>query len=110
MSIDITDVDLIKFAKVVYSLSEPQGLGLLHFREGELSDEEAKEITERSADSNFMALGMDYVRGRSCKMTVRKEKGRLKINDQWYDHSQAQLQELLDACGIKHQVEEPPVT
>lgn len=106
MSIDITDVDLIKFIKTVYSLSKPQGLGILHYEEGGLSDEDAKKIIERSADSPFMAVGMDYVHGRSCKMTVRKEEDRLKINDQWYDHSQTQLQELLDICGIEHQVEE----
>ena len=43
MEIDITGINLIEFVKEVYKLSVPAGLGYLHFRKGELTNEEAKE-------------------------------------------------------------------
>jgi len=43
MKIDVTGIDLIQFIKEVYKLSVPAGLGYLHFRKGELTNEEAKE-------------------------------------------------------------------
>ncbi len=42
--IEITGVDLRKFIQEVYALSRPQGLGILHYQEGDLSDDEAKSI------------------------------------------------------------------
>ena len=89
--IDVTGVDLVKFAQKVYELSVPQGLGFLHFTPKPLSDEEAKELICNGE------LDMDYVHGRACKMNVRDN----KINDAWYDHTDDQLKELLDAFGIK---------
>lgn len=101
--IDITGVDLRKFVKEVYDLSKPQGLGFLHFKDEPLTDAEVDEIIsgEGSFIRSSVALGMDYINGRSCKMTVRKaEGGRLEINDRWYDHSDAALSELLKRVGV----------
>ena len=94
--IDITGVDLIKFVKKAYELSKPLGLGLLHYTPEPLSDEEAKECIIKGE------VGMDYVKGRSCKMRARFDDGRLLIRDKWFDHTDVQLTELLDHVGIQH--------
>jgi hypothetical protein len=89
--IEITGVDLIKFVKKVYDLSVPQGLGFLHYTEEPLTDEEAKSCIFKEP----FIVSMDYVKGRSCKMNVTKENGKLFIPDRWYDHTDTQLEELL---------------
>lgn len=97
--IDITGIDLKQFAKEVYALSQPQGLGFLHLQHGPLSDEDAAAVVARGSER--MPLRMDYVNGRACKMTVWCDDGRLTINDSWFDHSDSALAELLRRCGIK---------
>ena len=42
--IDITDVDMIKFIQKVYDLSRPQGMGMLYFTPGPMSEEDAKAL------------------------------------------------------------------
>ena len=95
MKIDITDINLIVFTKEVYNLSSPQGFGFLHFEEGELTDEEAKEILDTWKNDKQFALEMDYIKGRSCKMVVLRDKDRLFIRTPWYDHTNSQLIKLL---------------
>lgn len=100
MAIDILNVDLLQFVKEVYALSHPQGMGHFHFQLGPLADEEAKAIIN-SREGNGIAVSMDYVRGRACKMTVwRAADGTLSIRDEWYDHTATDLAELLRRCGI----------
>lgn len=99
--IDITGVDLLKFVKEAYNLSSPQGMGFIHYQEGELSDADAQAIID--VENRNYAVTMDYVKGRSIKMHVRKEDGKLLINDDWYDHSDSQLAELLKRVGIKQE-------
>ncbi len=94
--IDITGTDLREFVKMVYKLSSPQGLGMLHYTEGPLTDEEVDAIL--SMDDHLYRLYMDYVNGRSCKMTVYKVNDKLFINDSWFDHSDEQLNILLEIC------------
>lgn len=96
--IDITGVDPVKFVKTVYALSKPQGLGLLHYQPGELSDEDARRCIVGEGDD--ARISMDYVRGRACKMTAWHENGRLVIRDKWFDHTDEQLHALLDAVGL----------
>jgi hypothetical protein len=98
--IDITGVDLVKFAQKTYELSMPQGLGFLHFTPEPLAEEDAKEIVERSGKYGNVKLDMDYVSGRACKMTVWEKDGRLVIQDAWYDHTDDQLKRLLAAFDI----------
>ena len=43
---------------------------------------------------------MDYVSGRACKMYVHSRDGRLTINDNWFDHSDTQFEELLEHIGL----------
>lgn len=91
--IDITGVDLKMFVKKVYELSMPQGLGFLHYQEGGLTDGEAETLLAHSDDR--IAIDMDYVKGRACKMIVFRENGKLFIRNSWYDHTDDQLRELL---------------
>jgi hypothetical protein len=100
MQIDITGVDLVEFAKAVYELSAPQGLGFFHFREGSLSTWEANQHIDREARC---VLDMDYVNGRACKMHVRKDGDKLLIDSPWYDHTDAQLEQLLAKFNIKYE-------
>jgi hypothetical protein len=100
--IDITGVDLVKFAQKAYELSMPQGLGFLRFTPDPLSEDDAKKIVECSCRPGRIKLNMDYVSGRACKMIVWEKNGRLIIDDSWYDHTDEQLIELLDEFGIVH--------
>lgn len=98
MPINITGVDLKKFVKEVYNLSQPQGLGILHYREGGLTDEEAESILAEGTPHH--PVDMDYVHGRACKMVVFNNDDKLTIPDRWYDHTDNQLIELLKRCGV----------
>lgn len=95
--IDITGVDLVEFAKVVYELSVPQGLGFLHATSEPLTDDEAQSLIQAEGKN---ALDMDYVRGRACKMHVRREGDKLLITDDWYDHTNRIYDELLTRFNI----------
>lgn len=96
--IDITGIDLVEFAKKVYELSSPQGMGILHFTPQPLTNEEAKACLQ---DDTSYPLSMDYVKGRTCKMDVRREKGKLTIPDTWYDHTDRIYKELLNHFNIQ---------
>jgi len=103
--IEITGVDLKEFTKKVYELSLPQGLGFLHYQSGGLSDEQAEQIVSGgnrlfNRPNDRIALDMDYISGRACKMVVFKEEGRLYINKNWYDHTDTQLKMLLEHFNI----------
>lgn len=97
--IDITGVNLTKFAQKVYELSIPRGLGFIHAKPGGLSESEAAKHIQ---PSGLVALRMDYVHGRGCKMTVFRdgESDRLSIHDTWCDHADAAFDELLREFGL----------
>jgi len=99
--VEITDVDLVEFVKKVYELSNPQGLGALHFQMGYLSDEDAKKIVEYGKGG----VHMDYVHGRACKMNVFKEDDKLFIGTPWHDHTEGQLKSLLEHFNISYEPE-----
>lgn len=97
--IDISNVDLVKFVQKVYELSIPVGFGILHYTPQPLSEQEAKTMINLSGPT---AVNMDYVKGRGCKMVVRREEdGKLSIANTWYDHTNTQLKELLKFCGVE---------
>lgn len=96
--IEVTGVALADLIKAAYNPSRPQGLGFLHFQEGDLTDAEVEEIIARG--NNRIAVRMDYVKGRSCKFTVTREGDKLFIANNWYDHSTAQLEQLLTSVGL----------
>ena len=97
--IEITGVDLRLFVKEVYNLSNPQGMGYLHYTPEPLSEAEVDEILF-SSDPLKLSVHMDYVRGRSCKINVFNKDGKLFINSPWYDHTETDLEELLSRCKI----------
>ena len=92
--IDVTGIDLAAFAKAVYRLSVPVGMGILHAQKGELDDETATDI------ANHLSFAMDYIHGRCCKMHLRAEGGKLLAPDTWYDHTDADYSELLSEFGF----------
>lgn len=94
--IDITGVDLVKFAQKVYELSAPKGLGFLQYTSGGLSADDAAAMISDGKNP----LSMDYVGGRCCKMNVFREGDRLMIRDSWFDHTDEQLKQLLSFFGI----------
>jgi len=96
--IEITGSDLVEAVKAAYDLSRPQGLGLMHYEEGELSDEEAKRLVD-DTDAR-MPVSLDYVKGRACKFDVYRDENKLFINDAWYDHSEAALLSLIDRIAV----------
>ena len=91
--IDITGSDLKEVVKSAYDLSSPQGLGILHFKEGSLTNEEAESFIKPHGN---IALSLDYVNGRACKLTVWQDEEKLYIRDQWFDHSEDQLLQLIE--------------
>lgn len=95
--IDVTEYDLAALIKNAYTLSVPMGLGMLHFKAGPLSDEQVCAIIEAGAyhSRSEIAVNMDYVNGRAVKLTVFRKEDRLYIRKEWYDHSDADLKELL---------------
>ncbi len=100
--IEVTGCDLRALVQNAYAPSRQQGLGVLDVagRVGGLTNDEAQKIIDRSADDKRMAVSMDYVRGRSIKLSVHRFGDRLFINNNWYDHSDSQLVALLNSVGI----------
>lgn len=99
--IEVTGVPLEQLVRAAYNPSRPQGLGLLHFQPGDLSDAEVAAIVDRGSNDRQLAISMDYVKGRSCKFAVaRGQEGRLYIKNRWYDHSDGQIRDLLASVGL----------
>lgn len=99
--IEITGVNLADFVRACYAPSRPQGLGAFHYQPGDLDDEAVAAIVERGQKDRMCAVSMDYVRGRSIKMSVyRGPDDRLFINNDWYDHSRPMLARMLSAVGF----------
>jgi len=96
--IDVTGVPLKSLIAAAYGLSVPQGLGILHFKPGSLSDEEVDEILRMGTPR--IPVSMDYVKGRACKFTVFANDGKHYINNRWYDHSDVVLGVLLAEVGL----------
>lgn len=98
--IDITGSDLVAVVKAAYELSRPQGMGLMHFTPGPLSDEQAQQIVDQQSKTGRIALSLDYVNGRAVKLTVFREDDKLFVYGPWFDHTEAQFERLLGADGI----------
>ena len=99
--IDITKVDLIEFVKAVYHYSNPQGLGILHYVEGdELTTKEAKSFIHEPDEISGGIVDMDYVKGRACKFNTHYTDNKTCISDSWYDHTNEQYDELLSSIGF----------
>ena len=96
---DITGCNLLELVKAAYDLSAPQGMGFLHYKQGKMTDEQAQEILDKD-DGGKVAIHMDYVGGRSIKLRVLRKGDMIYIEERseenkWYDHTNAQFDELL---------------
>lgn len=101
--IEVTGVDLVELVKGAYALSVPLGMGWLHFTEGELTDEEARELIH---EGRRTPVSLDYVKGRACKFGVYKDDdGKLWISKNWYDHTGYHVERLLERVGIAYKAE-----
>lgn len=98
--IEVTGVDMKKFVQEVYALSRPQGMGFIHFEEGPLPDDLADAIVAHRKDDSYIALSMDYVKGRACKMVMWRDGDKLVIRNTWFDHHPDDLRELLERVGM----------
>jgi len=76
-------------------------MGFLHFKDGDISEQEVKEIIDRFSKDKRIAVDLDYLYGRACKMTVSRSGEGYELPDSWYDHSNSQYNELLKRHGIK---------
>lgn len=100
--IKVNELDMVKFVCDVYSLSSPQGLGYLSAKKEILSLQEANEIVNNFLENKAIAVSLDYLYGRACKMTVYRSEGEgYELPDSWYDHSEAQYDELLKRHGVE---------
>lgn len=118
----IKEGDITHLVSAAYALSEPVGMGFLHFRPGELddatlegilaeADKRIQKAREREAsqpdyykDYSAPIVAMDYVHGRCCKFNIWYRGNELFISNDWYDHAGWQFDELLSRCGIKREV------
>lgn len=99
--LEITGVDLPSVIQAAYALSVPVGLGYLHHRDGPLDPQQAIQIVAR-ADKDF--VNVDYLNGRAVKLTVHRDGERLFIPKRWFDHTVAQLAQLLTDIGMHQKI------
>lgn len=95
--IEITGVDLRELVKKAYDLSEPRGMGMLHFEAGPLPESSVDDILARGTDK--IPVSMDYVKGRAVKLTVWHFDDKLYLQNSWFDHSESDLLRLLSLAN-----------
>jgi len=102
--IDLGNIDPKVFIRTVHELSSAQGMGFLHEKPGTLTDEEMQPWLEELAQERSTRL--DYVRGRSCKMSLHEHEGHYFIREgSWYDHTDEELEKLLVKFGVSQKTE-----
>ena len=99
-------VDLRELIKGAYRQSGPVGLGIFHYREGELDDATIDDVLLTWKD-RMHVIDIDYLQGRCIKFYVVNAQHRhwqdLDIPDgvkyftptRWYDHTDEQLIDLI---------------
>jgi hypothetical protein len=105
--IEVTGCSLRALVQQAYALSEPRGMGYLHYTPEPLRDEEADAIVAMDfrglGRAPHVVLALDYVRGRCVKFDVwraRDDAERLFVAPTWFDHTDAQYDALLASVGI----------
>lgn len=99
--IEVTGIDLKKFAKVVYQLSPPTKKDNVPTI---LSDTIAGFVLEARGIRNWRkyVLDMHTVHGRDCNMTVfESDDGKWFIADTWAGHTTEQFDQLLKYFNLK---------
>lgn len=83
-----------------YNLSAPRGMGFLHSKSGPLDDATIDQIM--ATGERRQGISMDYVHGRCCKFHTYAVDGRHYTSPRWYDHSTADLIDLLAHVGVEN--------
>ena len=96
--IDVSKLDLLEIVKAAYDLSKPIGMGFIHYTPEPLTNEEAASLIDLTSS---IVVALDYVKGRCVKFTVFKHNNKFYINDKWYDHTESDLQELLERASTE---------
>lgn len=97
--IDLGDINPEAFIRTVYELSCAQGRGFLVDQSSGISREEISPWVADLARAGRVRL--DYIKGRSCKMSLHKHDGRYFVREgSWYDHTDTQFDELLKRFGV----------
>ncbi len=95
----VADFDVATFIRAVHELSSAQGLGFLADKPGPLPDSEIQPFLNLLAQ--YGHAHMDYIAGRSAKMSIDMHDGHYFILDKaWYDHTDGEFNELLARFGI----------
>ena len=101
--VDITDVPLDKLISEVYNLSNPQGLGFLHYIEGPIPDDILDQTVQYAKESleERGEFWLDYLSGRACKFRAAIQADeKLYMSSSWYDHDSEDFQELCSRLGV----------
>lgn len=90
------DTQLVALIQKAYELSRPQGMGFMHYVEGDsLTDDDAQEVIDANAGH---PISLDYVRGRAVKLRIAYDPTRtqyfLRDEGRWFDHAALQWAEL----------------
>lgn len=106
--IDFGAVDPANLIRLLHELSSAQGLGFLHDSSAPLTDEDLKYSLDQLESEGRVHL--DYVRGRSVKKSIHKHNGHYLVREGgWYDHRDAEFNELLARFGLSREQEEPHI-
>lgn len=99
--IDITGINLLKFAKDAYDITPRTGkAAMLGQNNGYLTDEQAQDLIDKCSDDDQIALDMQRVYGKDCKMRVYRNGDSLLIEANWLNHTMEDLKELLNRHNI----------
>lgn len=79
----------------VYSLSRPQGLGILHFEEGNTMPKECMAYYKQQMEEKKSAHA-DYTKGRSMKFNLYQDDKGYFTENNLVDHSDEQLKALME--------------
>ncbi len=98
--IAISRENLPKVIAKAFDLSNPQGMGYLHFKPGGIPEDELNRILARADETENpyrKNVRLDYVQGRAVKLSIDYEEGSQQWyleGDSWYDHGTAAWEEL----------------
>ena len=96
--IEIQEHQIKELVKAVYNMSEPVGMGFLHYTPEDLTDEEAKGLIDMA--SKTCVVSMDYVNGRQCKFSIFKVGDKFAVANSWGDHSDWEYAIMLNSVGV----------
>lgn len=82
-----------------YNLSQPQGMGYLHFQPGVMPEDAAKVMAEEAEKKG--EIYFDYLAGRAMKIGFKRYEDGWQCNiadGHWFDHSASAVEEFRKEC------------